>query len=260
MPHAQRTALALAAALCLAAAPLAAKVSEDFDRSFELAAGGSVAVANINGSIKIRAADGDRVALHAVKTADNADALQAVTIAIDASPSEQDGKIQRLRIETKHSKRGWLRWGGNAKVAYELTVPRGAAVEAKSVNGGITIENVQGGSVAETVNGAVNISGAGGAVTAKTVNGAVRAGIADAAAGESCSFKTVNGSLRVALPPGVSGKFRASTLHGAIETDFPLEVRKARHWGKKSIDAQLGDGNASFSFSTVNGSIDILKN
>ena len=164
-----------------------------------------------------------------------------MTIAIDAAPA--DGKARALRIETKHDKRSWLSWGGcNASVAYELTVPRGAAAKAASVNGEVTIENVQGG------------------IEAKTVNGAVRAGIADAAAGKNYSFKTVNGSLRVSLPPGVSGKFRASTLNGAIETDFPLEVRKRKHWGKKSIDAQLGDGDAGFSFSTVNGSIDILKN
>ena len=259
MPRVRRTALALAATLCLTAAPLAAKAGENFDRTFELDAGGSVAVANVNGSIAIKAADGSRVVLRAVKTADNADCLETVTIAIDAAPA--DGKARTLRTETKHDKRSWLSWGGcNASVAYELTVPRGAAAKAASVNGEVTIENVQGDIDAETVNGAVNIRGASGAVAAKTVNGAVRAGIADAAAGKNYSFKTVNGSLRVSLPPGVSGKFRASTLNGAIKTDFPLEVRKRKHWGKKSIDAQLGDGAAGFSFSTVNGSIDILKN
>ncbi len=278
MPRVRRTTLVLAAALCLAAAPLAAKVTENFDRTFELAAGGSVAVANVNGSIDIKASDGDRVVLHAVKTADNDRGLQSVTIDIDSSPSAQDGKIERLWIETKHSKASWLRWGNNPQVAYELTVPRGAAVEATSVNGAVTVEGVQGGIAAETVNGAVKINGAGGAVEAKTVNGAVKingaggaveaktvngavqAGIADTPAGSSYSFQAVNGSLQVALPADVSGKFQAKTLHGAIETDFPLEVRKAKHWGKKSIDAQLGAGDARYSFSTVNGSIKILKN
>ena len=76
MPRARRTALALAATLCLTAAPLAAKAGENFERTFELDAGGSVAVANVNGSIAIKAADGSRVVLRAVKTADNADCLE----------------------------------------------------------------------------------------------------------------------------------------------------------------------------------------
>ncbi len=259
MPHAQRSALVLVSALCMTTVPLAAKVTEKLNRTFELDAGGSLAVANVNGSIDIKASDGGQVILHAIKTADNADCLETVTIAIEASPA--DGKTNKLRIETKHSKRSWLSWGGcNASVAYRLTIPRSADAKATSVNGRVMIENVQGGIDAKTVNGAVKISGAGGAVAAETVNGTVQAGIADTPVGSGYSFKTVNGSLRVSLPPGVSGKFQATTINGVIKTDFPLEVRKHKHWGKKSIDAQLGAGGAGFSFSTVNGSIDILKN
>ena len=264
MKHAHRTARTLAAAFCLAAVPLAANVSENIERVFQLETGGSVAAANVNGPILVRAADGGEVSLRAVKKAKNAECLEALTVVIDASPPAQAGKTQTLRIETKHPAKSWLqsfaKGGCGENVSYELTVPRGAAVRAKSVNGAVTIENVHGGIDAETVNGRVKISGAGGAVAAKTVNGSVRADIAGGPANGEYSFKTVNGSVRVSLPAEISGKFQANTLNGAIETDFPLEVRQAGKWGKKSIDARLGGGDASFSFSTVNGSIDIRKN
>lgn len=264
MKHAHRAARTLAAVFCLAAVPLAANVSENIERVFQLETGGSVAAANVNGPILVRAADGGEVSLRAVKKAKNAECLKALTVVIDASPPAQAGKTQTLRIETKHPAKSWLQsfanGGCDENVSYELTVPRGAAVRAKSVNGAVTIENVHGGIDAETVNGRVKISGAGGAVAAKTVNGSVRADIAGEPANGKYSFKTVNGSVHVSLPAEISGKFQANTLNGAIETDFPLEVRQARHWGKKSIDARLGGGGASFSFSTVNGSIDIRKN
>lgn len=264
MQHARRTARALAAAFCLAAVPLAANVSENIERVFQLETGGSVAAANINGPIRVRAADGGEVSLRAVKTARTAECLEALTVVIDASPPAQAGKTQTLRIETKHPVKSWIqsfaKGGCDGNVSYELTVPRGAAVRAKSVNGAVTIENVHGGIDAETVNGRVKISGAGGAVTARTVNGSVRADIAGEPTSGEYSFQTVNGSVRVSLPAETSGKFQANTLNGAIETDLPLEVRQARRWGKKSIDARLGGGDASFSFSTVNGSIDIRKN
>ncbi len=253
MRHAHRIATCLVAAVCLAVAPLAAKVTEKIDRTFKLAETGELVVSNVNGSIEVNASDGDQVILHAVKSANDADALQATTIEIDESPG-------RLEISTKHARSGWFGSNGNGTVTYNLTVPRGVHVKATSVNGTLTIREIQGDIEAETVNGAVKISDAGGAVAAKTVNGSLRADITTTPNMKSNSFKTVNGSVQVSLPSDVAGKFQAETVNGSINTDFVLEVHKPGPWGKKSINAQLGTGGASYSFSTVNGSIKITKN
>jgi DUF4097 and DUF4098 domain-containing protein YvlB len=70
----------------------------------------------------------------------------------------------------------------------------------------------------------------------------------------------VNGSVRVYLPASVAGRFHAGSVNGSIEADFPLQVTKARFGPSRSLDGELGNGgDTSFSFNTVNGSIDILN-
>ena len=231
MRIAHRIATCLAAALCLAAAPLAAKVSETVERTLRLGEHGAVVISNVNGSIGIRTADTDQVSLKAVKTASNADKLRATTIAIDESPG-------RIEIKTEFPKRGWFEWGNGASVSYRLTVPGGADVRATSVNGTIKIRGIRGQTDTRTVNGSVRITDVGGSVSAETVNG----------------------SLQVSLPSGVNGRFRAETENGSIHTEFPLQIRKAKYGGQQSIHDQLGESGATFSFATVNGSIKILKN
>lgn len=253
MRNAHRIATCLAAVLFLAIAPLAAKVTENVDRTFKLAEGGELVISNVNGSIDVKASDSNQVTLHAIKSANDADGLQATTIEIDESPG-------RLEISTKHANSGWFSSDGNGSISYALTVPRGVDIKANSVNGTVTISQIHGDIEAETVNGAVKINDVAGAVAAKTVNGSLRVAITDAPDSKINSFKTVNGSVQVSLPANVTGKFDADTVNGSIKTDFALEVYKPKPWGKKSINAQLGTGGSSYSFSTVNGSIKITEN
>ena len=253
MRIAHRIATCLAAALCLAAAPLAAKVSETVERTLRLGEHGAVVISNVNGSIGIRTADTDQVSLKAVKTASNADKLRATTIAIDESPG-------RIEIKTEFPKRGWFEWGNGASVSYRLTVPGGADVRATSVNGTIKIRGIRGQTDTRTVNGSVRSTDVGGSVSAETVNGSLHVGYMKVDQVGNNSLKTVNGSLQVSLPSGVNGRFRAETENGSIHTEFPLQIRKAKYGGQQSIHDQLGESGATFSFATVNGSIKILKN
>ena len=257
-PHRPATwlGLTLAAIAVLQAGCVAhGAVSETVERTLPLGKGGSFSIENINGPIAIAVGDSDEISLRATKTARDADGLRSITVDIDEEP----GKVA---ISTRFSKLGVFgSWLGRAmSVAYDLRVPRNAAVRAKSVNGTITIANVAGDLRTETVNGAVRISDVAGQVTAKTVNGSLKASYVAVNDSGTNSFKTVNGSVEVRLPRDVSGKFRAKTVNGSLKSDFPLDVRKPKYRPGRSIEDRLGAADATYSFSTVNGSIRILEN
>ncbi len=237
----------LAAVACDSAIGSSFRETERLERSFALEPGGTVAVKNTNGSVQVTASDGDGVVLRATKSARRKDDLDRITIAIDTSPD-------RLEIETEIPR------GARGSVSYDLAVPRGARVEAASVNGSVRILGTAAGTRARTVNGALTISEIAGNLTARTVNGSLRVEWASVAGSTKNTLQTVNGSLKVWLPGDTTGDFEAKTVNGSIRTDLPLEIRKGR-WGRRpSINDRIGDGGPTFALSTVNGSISILKN
>jgi len=242
-------------AVFLAGCQAKAAVSEIVDRTLPLGKGGSFSIENINGPITVAVGDSDEIGLRYTKTARDAVGLRSITVDINEEPGS-------VSISTRFSKLGvfgnWL--GRTMSVAFELRVPPDAEVQAKSVNGTITIAEVAGDLQTETVNGAVQIIDVAGRVTATTVNGSLKASYAAVNDTGSNSFQTVNGSLEVRLPPDVSGQFRAKTVNGSLKSDFPLEVRERKYRPGRSIEDRLGSGDATYSFSTVNGSIRILEN
>ena len=74
------------------------------------------------------------------------------------------------------------------------------------------------------------------------------------------SFRTVNGSITVELPEGAGAEVRAQTLHGRIETDFPVTVMhvKRRFVGDK-LEGTIGKGGLLLELETVNGSIRVRR-
>ena len=74
------------------------------------------------------------------------------------------------------------------------------------------------------------------------------------------SFRTVNGSITVELPEGAGAEVRAQTLHGRIETDFPVTVMhvKRRFVGYK-LEGTIGKGGPLLELETVNGSIRVRR-
>ena len=224
------------------------KASDDFERSFTLSQGGAVSIKNLNGSVRVSVADGNRVQLRGRKTARDAKDLQRIAIEIEEFPD-------RIEIETKIP--GALR---GASVSYELEVPRAVHVQVSSVNGSIRINGIQGETSAESVNGAIKIEEVSGTVTAKTVNGSLRVNWDRLEGSAKNSLKTVNGSLKIWMPRDARGAFEAKTVNGSIRTDLPLEIRKGRFGRHPSISDSIGEGGPEFALSTVNGSISILAN
>lgn len=259
-----------AALLLVAAAALAAPVSaeavtltQSLDRTYPLADGGRVELANVNGSVTVDSWDRAEVRVRAVKTAKAADredaerALREVKIGISRTGD------RRLRIETESSRSGksflsrLFDQKGSASVAYHLTVPRGVDLEAETVNGRLDLDGVEGRIRLSTVNGAIHARDLAGAVRASTVNGGIEAEMRHLPAGADLAFETTNGGIELALPAGVQADVDASTTNGGVASDFPLE--SSGRWGPKRMHGALNGGGGKIRLETTNGRVTIRQ-
>jgi hypothetical protein len=133
----------------------------------------------------------------------------------------------------------------------------GAEVRANTVNGGLTVRNAGGPVRASTVNGGVDVNTSVGPVTAETVNGNVDARMASLQGDDDMNFKTVNGSVSIYVPARFDGHFRFDTVHGGIDSDFPMTL--SGKWGPRHASGTIGNGGRDIRASSVNGSISLRK-
>ena len=133
----------------------------------------------------------------------------------------------------------------------------GAEVRANTVNGAVKVRNAVGPVRATTVNGGVDVNTSAGPVTATTVNGDVDARMASLSGDDEMDFKTVNGSVAIYVPARFDANFRFDTVHGGIESDFPMTL--SGKWGPRHASGAIGNGGRDLRASTVNGSIELRR-
>ena len=156
--------LLIPVALCIAALALAAEpYRETFDQSYPLAAGGRVALSNVNGNVQVNVWDQATVRVQAVKEAESREEMDKLRIEVTAAASS-------VEIETRYPHGDH----GNLSVEYTLTVPKGAALDRfELVNGGLTVSGLGGEVRAKLVNGEAKLTGLAGNVEVHSVNGEV---------------------------------------------------------------------------------------
>ena len=235
-------------AILLAAAPAKAEVREEFHKNYPMAADGRVSLKNVNGGITITAWDKNEVQVDAVKTAESQEKLAEAKIEITAGSSAID-------IRTKYPDRSQH---NPASVEYTLHVPRKARLDKIDiVNGGITIDGVQGGVYANSVNGEVRAKNVSGGLDMHSVNGRVHAELQTP--GHPVDLSTVNGGVELLLPSDAKAELEASTVHGGISNQFNIPATRHRFMPGGELRARLGDGGPKVKLSTVNGGIDIQR-
>jgi hypothetical protein len=150
-----------------------------------------------------------------------------------------------------------LRVGANSVNGSVSVRDVGTEVRARSVNGGVEVMNAGGRVRANTVNGAVNVNTAVGPVDAATVNGNVTARMSSLQGTDDMEFKTVNGSVTIIVPARFDADFRFDTVHGSIDSDFPMTI--TGRFGPRHARGTIGNGGRDVSASAVNGSIELRK-
>lgn len=288
------TTVPLAGAAAPAAAGWAVKKEETVRKTFQLAAapggpGGPgasgqpgnvlVEIDNFSGAVRVRSHPGGEVTLsvHETWAADSAERLEQARREVRLDIAESGGRL-RLFVDGPFRSRdggthfnGWEPLGYEAKFDFELEVPEGADLVARTVNGGeVRATGIGGRFDASNVNGPVTLERMGGPGKARSVNGPVVVSFARNPTA-ACTFETVNGRIDVAFLAGLAADLRFKTLNGEVYTDYDYTYSnpppapgnrsrgRFRYRSHGEFGARIAGGGPELAFSTINGDILIRR-
>ncbi len=219
--------------------------------SGHVAAGKSMEVRTIAGTIKVTAATGDLGEIEA-KVHDAGPGSAPIVHFTE----DEHGVVARVDVhehgcECDHDHE---RHDGGS-VDFEVKVPAGVHLIARSVHGGIDVDGVSGPIDLHTVDGGIAIRSATSA-RARTVNGSVTASFSKPDLESDCELETVNGPVQVTLPAAANAELVASTLNGEIKVGFPFS---SGAMDRRSTHGSIGHGGRELRLRTINGTIEVSR-
>jgi hypothetical protein len=249
----------------LAAASATAAIQEqrdDFQWRGRIAAGKTLEIVGINGSVDAQGGSGTEVTVTAAKGARRSNP-EEVTIEV---VEHTEGVTVCAVYPSRRGRENECRPGGGGRndnnnndtwVNWTVRVPEGVRFAGRTVNGDVTARGLTAPAETHSVNGSVTVETTSWA-EATTVNGSIDARLGRASWNGDLEFSTVNGSITIDLPDSPDLEVDASTVNGSMNTDFPLTVRG--RWGPRRMSGTIGQGGRSLSLSSVNGNMSLRRN
>jgi putative adhesin len=232
----------------------AGKAQDEWTRSYSVTPGARLEIININGRITAEPTDGQSVEVRAERTA------KALS---DDSARELLGKIEmreevgpdRVRVEVRAP-----RFSGPSshEIKWSVKVPRGVAVDLRTVNGGVRLDRLEGEVRARSTNGGiVGEALKASSVDAAVTNGGIEINLASAPTSGTIELESVNGGVTLSLPPTVKADITARCVNGGISIDG-VDVEVVGEQTRRRLDGKInGGGGARISMETVNGGVKI---
>jgi hypothetical protein len=223
---------------------------EKFRQIYPLAAGGSFALENVNGSVQVEGWSRDEVEVSAVKTAARSDSrdLSQVKIEVDDSHPGQ------VAVHTRYPQGE----GAEVAVEYHVRVPyRVLLGSIETVNGSVTVRGVEGSGELRSVNGNVEVFDSSGRFSEKTTNGNLRLELRQLMGGGPMNLETVNGSVVLGLPQDARADLKVLAMNGDFYSELPV-TSSASKPAARAFHAKLGTGGGEISVRTINGGIRLV--
>jgi DUF4097 and DUF4098 domain-containing protein YvlB len=253
------THLIAVATITLAATVLHAEtLTQNIDRTFDVRPGATLALDNVNGHVNVTSWDQPRIRVHAVKTVSRLDNAKGALDALRVEMTPRDGGLTVHTVYPGHGGIGFLDFlSGNwsdAKVEYDVTVPRSMSLEIETTNGAIEVKGVSGVLKAETTNGYILLERCAGNIDAETTNGRVTAELVSIDRTRTNRLETTNGKIILTVPSSLAAELDASTTNGSIDSELPVATHSL---GRHSLRGMINGGGATLRLRTTNGSIEI---
>jgi DUF4097 and DUF4098 domain-containing protein YvlB len=230
-------------------------VKATITRSWPAAQIKELEVFEVDGSVKVEAAQTNEISLVATARGD-------FEIRKD---QENDGLFETklegdtLRIGRREKReRNWNFFFDldEKRIDYVLRIPPTVDLDLKTVNGRIATTGSDAETRVTTVNGPIEIETAGSKeVLATTVNGSVTAKFTKSFNG--ARFKTVNGGVEATLPKTASFSVDLSQVNGDFEASFPLSIHS--NPGSRRVSGEVNGGEHELKIVTVNGDVELAN-
>lgn len=235
-----------------------AKTQDHWTWHGNLAAGKTIEIRGVNGTVSAEAATGSDVEVIADKHArrDDPDDVRIEVVESDVGVTicaVYPGTNNRCepgggRMNVRNN---------DVEVDFTVRVPRGVAFEGYTVNGDVEAAALSGPASVATVNGSARLETSSGEAKARTVNGGVTAVVRSLEGTGSLDFETVNGSVTLSLPSGLNANLDAETVNGSITSDFPIQVQG--RMTPRRLAGLIGTGGRDLHIRTVNGSVRVRR-
>ena len=260
----RRTVLNFVGALALCMAAAVAASAQDFQRTYNLEAGGSVEIANVSGDINLTGYEGSAVVVHAFKQGRDRDQVEV----------EDNSTQGRVSLRAKYPNN----CNCDASVRFEVRVPRSAnlildkistasgnvkaegftgRLNLSTASGDVTVRGVGGEIKASSASGTVHVADAAGTVNASTASGNVEVELTRVDGTGDMKFSSASGDVHVRMPTNIDARVSMSTVSGDIETNFPIEVKQNRYGSGSRAEGQLGSGARTLKISSASGNVSL---
>lgn len=235
-----------------------ARQDQDWSWRGRVAAGRTLEVRSVNGSITAQRATGSEVSVTARKTGRDDDPAE-----VRIEVVEHEGGVTICAVYP--GRRNRCAPGGgemsvrdnDVTVDFTVHVPAGVRLEGVTVNGAAEAVGLDGPASLETVNGSVRVETSSGEASGRTVNGAVTAVVRGTGGTGPLRFRSVNGAITLSLPAGLNADLAAETVNGAITSDFPIQVQG--RLSPRQLSGTIGQGGRRLELKNVNGSIRLQR-
>jgi DUF4097 and DUF4098 domain-containing protein YvlB len=260
----RRNIVSFVAALVLCTAASVAASAQDFQRSYNLGAGGSVEIANVSGDINLTGYEGSAVVVNAYKEGRDRDQVEV----------EDNSSQGRISLRAKYPNH----CNCDASVRFEERVPRSAnlsldkistasgnvkaegfagRVNLSTASGDVTLRGVGGEIRASSASGNVHVADATGTVNATTASGDVEVELTRVDGEGNMRFSSASGDVHVRLPSNINARVSLSSASGDVETNFPIEVKRDQYGPGSRAEGQLGSGARTLKISSASGNVSL---
>jgi DUF4097 and DUF4098 domain-containing protein YvlB len=236
-----------AAAACIGFASASASAG-DFQKSYSLAPGSSIAVSNMSGNVTVTGHDGNEVVVTGTVTGRDADRVE---IEDRSGPGAVDVGVRYPR-----------NCNCDASVDFVVRVPSGTGFrfdKIASMSGNVEIRDVSGTIEATAMSGDVRVENVVGTVEATAMSGDVWVDIDRLEGTGALTFTSMSGNVEVRLPADLDADVEMKTASGRISTDFPIEVREQKYGPGASASGRLGSGSRSLRIRSMSGEARLLR-
>ena len=231
------------------------KAQDEWSRTYDAAPGTRFELINVNGRITAEPSTGTQIEVRAERIA-KATSDEAAKELLGRIEMREEISGDKVRVEVRPP-----RMSGPAGHEFKWTVkvPRGIAVDLRTVNGGVRMTGLEGDIRARTTNGGIEgfdliATGVDAAVT----NGGVNIRLARAVTSGTFDLEAVNGGVSIELPEDSRADISGRCVNGGVSVkNLPLEMVGEQN--RRRLDAKLNGGGARITLDTVNGGVGISR-
>ena len=230
----------------------AGKAADEWTRTYKMQAGGRLELINVNGRIAAEASDGSEVEVRAERSAKapTEDAAKALLEKIEMREEVGDA---RVRVEVRSPR---ITGPSSHEIKWTIKVPRGVAVDLRTVNGGVQMLGLEGDLRARSTNGGITGKAlVATSVDASVTNGGIDIELAQAVTSGTFDLEATNGGVSINIPEDSKADITARSVNGGISPNLPIETTGEQ--SRRRLEGKLNGGGARITLETVNGGVKI---